>query len=440
VRCAALRPDIGARGTRQGRNWHRLRAVWALDPLARSLNLKTTTGKSNGELTLATLHCADGVANGGSSPDCYLIREVVLVDGSTQELPGAFWEVKHSSDSSTNALTQAFSQACNASLAMVRLGVCSKDVRIPLVSSNGREIMFADVVLLEPAFPMLVPLTKVLDLCDPTDRDSAARWLCRLQSFSVALRATNDPQPALHTGISPDTYHFKLLDDVFWTRLTLDASLRHLFTRLNHLWTSPDTHRYVLPPLTIRTKKRRRQGALVFRNLSQHRIGLPSGSKAERQSLVAEIRNAIEACHSAGVVHLDFYPSNVMWLCKDGVYDVKIIDWDACHLIGERIRDETRSRLEDKGRFPEDGLAHTGLDLEYLELLEQHVDDVSQTLAFLSSQYMLDLSTCIMSCDRITFSQRTRATWMGHSSRSALRVYLETYASHVTLIFSSDLL
>ena len=348
-----------------------------LDPLVKLLNIgmQTTTLLTNVELTLEKLQCGDGIANSKSAPDSYLLRSVTTKLGKQNCIPSVFWEVKHSSDSPTNALTQAFAQACNAGLATIREGVDAKDVRISIISSNGREIVFADVAMLEPAFPYLIPLTKILDLCDDNDRAIASQWLYRVKEFAKGVTAVSESRPNLQTSISVTKYHLKPLSQVFQSRCTLDASLRHMFHGLNRLWKNEHTRKYVLFPITIRTGKRG-QGALVFENLVRYRIGLPATSD-ERKSLLVEIRNAIEACHSAGVVHLDFYPSNIMWMpCADGSFDVKIIDWDACHLVGEELLEETKNRLHQRNRLPSDLRANTSLDLDYLSILQDNSDEV----------------------------------------------------------------
>jgi serine/threonine protein kinase len=76
----------------------------------------------------------------------------------------------------------------------------------------------------------------------------------------------------------------------------------------------------------------------VFENLESdgYVIGVPEGEHL--QSLYAtNLKTAIEAIHTAGLVHMDLYPSNIMWKSDDsgnGV-KIKIIDWDSVQLIGQ---------------------------------------------------------------------------------------------------------
>ena len=49
---------------------------------------------------------------------------------------------------------------------------------------------------------------------------------------------------------------------------------------------------------------------------------------------------------------MDFYPSNIMWRqASDGTIDLKVIDWDAAHLIDEPFGDTVRERLANTHRL-----------------------------------------------------------------------------------------
>ena len=71
-------------------------------------------------------------------------------------------------------------------------------------------------------------------------------------------------------------------------------------------------------PLTIRTAKESKDVALVFDNLivQGYRIGFPSDQNL-RQKILNVLKTAMLGFHSAGVVHMDFYPSNFMWKVDD---------------------------------------------------------------------------------------------------------------------------
>ena len=58
---------------------------------------------------------------------------------------------------------------------------------------------------------------------------------------------------------------------------------------------------------------------------------------------------AIHRCH---VVHLDLYPSNIMWKKTDGAFDIKIIDWDTVHHDGECLHPRLHASLTQGYRAP----------------------------------------------------------------------------------------
>jgi len=109
-----------------------------------------------------------------------------------------------------------------------------------------------------------------------------------------------------------------------------------------------------LAPLTVRTADRRLGGeaALVFENLTPrgYRIGMPD-SEFECDALFDAIVAAVERIHAAGVVHLDLYPSNIMWSKVGAVFSVVIIDWDSAHFIGEILPDLVRGRLQQRALY-----------------------------------------------------------------------------------------
>ena len=74
---------------------------------------------------------------------------------------------------------------------------------------------------------------------------------------------------------------------------------------------------------------------LIYRDLTTigYRIGTPSRSSEEYTLFYNKFAEAVAAIKQAGVVHLDLYPSNILWKIDYGVADVKIIDWDVSHLL-----------------------------------------------------------------------------------------------------------
>jgi len=145
------------------------------------------------------------------------------------------------------------------------------------------------------------------------------------------------------------SYHFKQMDDFFCVYDDdLKKSVGHMLLVLQRVMSVPAAREYVVAPITIRTwdtLARRGGDAFVFRNLVGFRIGLPA-DEAQRGRYLDALRRAVDAIHDAGVVHLDLYPSNVMWKEDEGgSVDVKIVDWDAAHFLNEALTPKALQRM-----------------------------------------------------------------------------------------------
>jgi hypothetical protein len=353
-----------------------------------------TTTKPEQALSLEMLGCKDGIASPASTPDGYFLSDLsalappfgavggaALGGSAISRLVCGVWEVKHSTDSPEVSLPQAFSESTNIALSHARAGVPARDVCVPVVSSNGRLIQFALCTMLPPAFPYLVVLTKVLDLCDEEDCKEAAIQLCAVEQVCMLMHL---PAPTLHPssvqfGLSLHDFHLKLTKDIFKTRSTLDQSLLHMFSVFQRLWNSPHQKR-VLFPLTFRCGKSPSEDTLVFDRLHDYRIGLPA-DETVRQALLELLESSLRGFHECGVVHMDFYPSNFMWRqASDGTIDLKVIDWDAAHLVNEPFAEFVRNRLVTTGRLKlcphEAGLcALPVVDIVLLDVLKTYQTD-----------------------------------------------------------------
>ena len=303
-----------------------------LERIALALNFTANPSKSGNErskLNLVHLNCADGVATARSFPGAYgrknFIRATSVASAAVEEeeekeaaasrlLVAFIMEVKHSTESLVLALAQAFSESTNAALAQARFGVPIDQIRVPICVSNGQLMKFAVTCLLQPAFPYLVILTKTLDISDRRDRAEAARMLVLLTAWlAQPLRFQGPPKSYLSLALSTLQYHLKPLQFFFCVHDSLDMSLQHFLHIMAHLQAS-DAHSVVVAPLTISTRTPSNNAALVFPNLciDGYRIGMPE-SEAECDEVLDAVERALGRVHEAGVVHLDFYPSNIMW-------------------------------------------------------------------------------------------------------------------------------
>lgn len=363
-----------------------------LDQLASfSKNFRTTTDISNANATLALLNCRDGVASSSSSPDGYAFEE--LLDSSEIVLRAIF-EVKHSTDSPEEMLVQAFVEATNVALAQLRLGVAWQKVCVPIVISNGRLMQFACCEVLEPSFPRLIVVSKVLDLWDVRDCQEAGVQLAKVVKWCSIPLHIGMPCPSLILERSLQVYHTKSLTNFFCVASNLDASLLHMFRLLDVLFQSSEAKRYVVFPLTMvmgATDERTKQDhSIVFPNLCEegYTLGFPVEEGA-RKKVLLEIEVAMKAFHRCGVVHMDFYPSNIMWKSAgDGSVLVKVIDWDAAHAVDEPFLPKVKHRLEELRLMPHLHTALPDWDELHFALMLEHAatlvtdDKVGLDIAF----------------------------------------------------------
>ena len=368
----------------------------------------STAGQGREKSSLGQLQCADGVATAGSFPDAYghktFVRTASTSTSRVSEVDGkdaaslplvaeveshkaslvAFvMEIKHTTDSLILALAQSFAESTNVALAQARFGVPIELVRVPICVSNGQLMKFAVTCLLQPAFPHLVILSKTLDLSDLQDRAEAALMLVRLSAWRAQpLEFQGALQPNLTLALSAVKYHLKPLTLFFCVHDSLELSLQHFLRVMSRLQAS-DARSVVVAPLTVVTEcpnasGRRSSAALVFPNLSleQYRIGMPE-SDSECDELIAAFKEALRRVHEAGVVHLDFYPSNIMWCRRQFDISVRIIDWDQSYSLGAALSQRSREKIS-ANRIALMGLQHApfealrAADLVFLDVLRRH--------------------------------------------------------------------
>lgn len=320
--------------------------------------LSTTTSKK--DLTLADLSCVEGCVSPRSVCDGYLIAGSEII--GSKPIRGIF-EVNDNILTPSEGLRKAFSAGTNVAISLLRLGVPWDQIKVPLVSSNGYLMQFGCIALLEPSFPFMTVLSKVLDLIDPSDRRLAAAYLVKLRSYlqlplpiaeaKLALTIPALPDSADgHVGLSSKHYYVKPIRNFFCSKHNIDSSLQHYFRIMGHLHErlGPDKRKVVLFPICVRVDDKEQQ--IVFpqlgplkpvsitttssaasmtsigrgknnngivgpnmTNIYDYRIGLPPTPSLRRKFLQA-VKEAMQWIHECNVAHLDFFLSNFMWKVK----------------------------------------------------------------------------------------------------------------------------
>jgi hypothetical protein len=233
-----------------------------------------------------------------------------------------------------------------AGLCCVRRGVKWSDIYVPLIGGNGYLIQFAVMAFLKPGFPYSFMMSKVLDLTNPRDKLVAAGYLSRIFAF-IAEPLTNDKTIPLVmsddefnnkvAGYSEKFYHLKNQEDFVTSKCDYDDSLLHLLAVMKVLFANLDCRGNILFPICRRQMKN--SFDLVFRKLTEYRIGLPT-SETLRRNLFVAVKKVLQHIHDCKVTHLDFYPSNIMWKQVEGTEEevnIMIIDWDSAHFVCEHL-------------------------------------------------------------------------------------------------------
>ena len=128
--------------------------------------LITSTG-SKPDLTLGSYGCGEGFASTGSIPGGIVVKD---------NIPRGIFEIKDNTSTPAEATRQGIAEAFNLALMQLHIGVRYSDVMIPVIGSNGYLMEISCLILLEPSFPLVVRLSKVLDLLDNGDLKTAAGY------------------------------------------------------------------------------------------------------------------------------------------------------------------------------------------------------------------------------------------------------------------------
>jgi hypothetical protein len=366
-----------------------------LDPLCALLGFSTTTKDPKNSYSGAQLKnfgANFGAATEISSPDAFVEGAVLLLNGTTlSHVLRALGEAKSTAACATEGLRQAVSEAVNVGFKLLRLGVLAADIFVPVFSLTGELAKFGVVDFIPPALPRFQAISKTLDLSDTEDRQEAARCLVAIKVFcQTPLKASKPEDDKRDLQYSTVNVHFKNINTEFFSgSADVNQALLRMLGVLNLIRSDGEASSVSCLPISImscRGNDGNAGGKLVFKNLATetYRIGLPDDARL-RRTLLVEFQAAARKIHSAGVVHLDFYPSNIMWKVQNDSVQVKIIDWDSVcekdqpmpiHLV-ERLQSEAQQYRCDLLSSVDMKKVSVEWDLSLLVVLEASLDDPS---------------------------------------------------------------
>jgi hypothetical protein len=326
-----------------------------LDYLAQRWELLKSTTRSNPTFYDSRYHIkgdlesygvGTGCASGGWTPDGYFFD-------LSGRLRGVM-EAKSSLETPHSSLRQGVASAINIAYSLIDHGVDPWDVVVPIVSSNGFLFQFACVALLSPCFPVVIPMSHVLDLGVRSQRTLVAQYLLSIDEFlRLPLGKYRDAYVNVERGLDLTIYHRKYVRDFYNPQAYTHQGLFSSFQTLNKAYSTPCSQ-FIVYPLCVREKGYDDDASLIFINIctSAYQIGVPADPHLQ-QFFIEELKSVIESIHQSGFVHLDLYPSNIMWKYdENNVMSIRLIDWDSIHEIGKKYDSRTQEILSrKKGNF-----------------------------------------------------------------------------------------
>jgi hypothetical protein len=296
-----------------------------------------------GNQTLSDMNCGFGITTSASQPDGYFKDNNGIIRGII--------EVKGNTDTPVEALRQAATEASNVALSQLCAGVHVNNILVPIIGSNGYLMQFGVVIMYATSFPVVLMVSKVLDLTDEASLCEAARYLfCCLKICKTPLQVQSqsrlaDPPPVIQ--LSLHLYYLKPLTNFFMTTGNMQTSLFYYFKVMSCLMKSEACRPHVLFPICVREyADDPSKSSIVFPRLrpEEYHIGLPS-NKNMRVKFLNKLELAMHCFHAVGVVHLDLYLSNIIWRELNEDVEIKIIDWDSAQLIETGLSDIVLKRL-----------------------------------------------------------------------------------------------
>ena len=334
---------------------------------------------------------------------------------SCYRLPVLVSEAKGIDDSAFVGLPQGCQVAGDSALLLQHIGLPEEHCTVPGVLVFGDCLQFYGSFLLD-RFPCFALLSKPLSFVSRSDLEAIAAWIIALRVWAESFldiatenTLTDKPLPAAVDMSSkflkpirlrgererkarttdPDVYPERMamtrVLEIFAT-LSNDAEASKYVTfpigwiRLPseteqpQLWSAIQSrlaHQIAKYGLTW-PEMEELQGFLVFHEHGERWNNAQHVDEEHAAGFEKTFAAAVAATTSAGVVHLDLRPANVLWHCRtcvsasaadpaeEHIVEVKLIDWEDARLVGEAISDVEEYSKD--LRYP---LAHVeGINLE----------------------------------------------------------------------------
>jgi hypothetical protein len=321
---------------------------------------------------LKNVNASFGLATAESKPDFLH----TTLNGQKDVFGLCIFEFKDTAFAPLEQMGQAFVAGCNIILSHLGLGLKPSECAVPLVLTNGNLYQFAWVTILEPSFPVLHVTTGVLDASVQETRQQIAHQLVciKLFCFRVAQKIGESTtfQELTKIQLDLERFHLKLFKDTFlrWSE-NPQESLSYLWRIYEGL---VDVEEAVLPHAFANIKlDGTEESKIIFPRLEpDFAMGIPSDESLYKLFLV-KLEASIKKIHAKGIIHVDLYPSNILWRSVGDDIIIRIVDWDAATLDGDSFTNDMLLRLENDTNaqyyWKSDGVAEPKCDYWFLFIL-----------------------------------------------------------------------
>jgi hypothetical protein len=264
---------------------------------------------------------------------------------------------------------------------------------VPLIGSNGQLCQFGCLKMLEPCFPYWLCISKVLDLADTRDCNIIGGYFYKMDQFfktcsshyrSFLIENNVKDENFEQSKINMNLYYAKPIT-TFYSMYEgdLERSLKHYFQVMKTIYDCPDLRSYVIAPICVRMEDSPRNSNeynlskcfILFHNYSDYHIGFPE-TRELQQAYFEQLQMIVTKLHQIGVVHMDLYPSNIMWKVTDdeNMIHVKLLDFDAAVFTYEQLTNATTERLTWNNSYRNTLVNKFRRDSNCLKNLTEHYD------------------------------------------------------------------
>lgn len=293
-------------------------------------------------------------------------------------------ELKNSTISVFDAVSQVALAGAAAALALLAAGVPVEHCVVPVITHTGLAEQHGAVFLLKPSTPVYVALSPILDLFASPTRLMAAKFRVMAARHVESLARTHlsafDPcLKPLSSVCRPGTlsltdYFFKTPKQFFGTDENVSAITALHELRVFEQLATAGVVDVVYPAARlikhVGTDKPQpvwlAGAAMVYPNIAPE--GFKDGLIPDPQWLQA-VTTAVNSVHAAGVVHVDLWPCNIMSKhMGDGTYVIKLVDFEASLFVGEPVPSSIVSTIARNGCrriYHPDFVANTPADVAF---------------------------------------------------------------------------